>query len=662
MCGIAGILNLVEDASPEEHVLRSMLGTLRHRGPDQFGIYRDANVGLGSARLSIVDLGGGQQPISNEDARYWVVFNGEIFNHLELRAELEAKGHRFATHCDTEIIVHAFEEEGPACVARFNGQFAIALWDRRDRRLFLARDRVGVRPLFFTQTGRALVFGSEIKALLTAPGVRADLDAIAMEEVFTYWAPQAPRTCFLGIRELPPGHYLLAQRGEASVHRYWTPGFPIPRPGAPAPDLDASIEELGALLTDATRLRLRADVPVGAYLSGGLDSSLIAAIVRRLSVSHLDTFSIAFSDSRYDESPFQRQMAEFLGTDHQVIHATHDDIGRVFPEVVWHTETPLVRTAPAPMFLLSRLVRDQRYKVVLTGEGADEFLAGYDIFKEAKIRRFWAAQPESRRRPELLRRLYPDIRELSATGTSYLSAFFGSGLREVDSPAYTHAIRWRNCRRNLRFFSEGFRDRLGGVQRTDPPVELPEAWHAWDTVQRAQFLEITTFLSPYLLASQGDRVAMAHSVEGRYPFLDVRVMEFCQKLPSRYKLRALSEKDILRRLARRWLPPEILARGKRPYRAPIHRAFLGDGAPEYVGELLSEGALQSTAIFHPPAVAALVSKLRQPRQASEVDEMALVGTLSTQLWCRQFLQDRPPIAPLTDRDDVKVIDETETAN
>lgn len=655
MCGIAGILNLVEDAPPGEHVLRAMLGMLRHRGPDQFGIYRDSSVGLGNARLSIVDLGGGQQPISNEDGRYWIVFNGEIFNHVELRADLEARGHRFATHCDTETIIHAFEEEGPACLSRFNGQFAIALWDRQEKTLFLARDRVGVRPLFFTRTENSLVFGSEIKAVLAAPGVRADLDAAALAEVFTYWSAQPPRSCFQGIQELPPGHYLIARNGAWTVHPYWSPDFESP-PRDKERSLEEYVDELGERLIDATRIRLRADVPVGAYLSGGLDSSLIAAIVKQLGVGHLDTFSIAFSDPRYDESPFQRRMAEFLGTDHQVVYATHEEIGRVFPSVIWHTETPLLRTAPAPMFLLSKLVRNRGYKVVLTGEGADEFLAGYDIFKEARIRRFWARQPASTGRPQLLRRIYPDIQNLATTGKSYLSAFFGAGLTDVGAPSYSHAIRWRNARRNHRLFSPDFQQRLRDTNSRELPEPLPRDWAAWDPLEQAQYVEITTFLSPYLLSSQGDRVAMAHSVEGRYPFLDARVMEFCNRLPTRYKLRGLSEKYLLRRLAQRWLPAEIGKRGKRPYRAPIHRSFFSNPAPEYVEGVLSSDSLRASGVFNPLAVEHLATKLRQNRPAGELDEMALVGVISTQLWYEQFIRDYRPAGALTERDDVKVVD------
>ncbi|HTY87896.1 MAG TPA: asparagine synthase (glutamine-hydrolyzing) [Candidatus Acidoferrum sp.] len=665
MCAIVGILNFAETTPPSEAALRRMLAMVRHRGPDQFGIYLGDQVGLGNARLSIIDLSGGQQPIANEDETLWIVFNGEIFNYIELKSELESKGHRFSTNTDTEVILHLYEELGPESLRRLNGQFAIAIWNERDRSLFLARDRVGVRPLFYTQAGGSLIFGSEIKSILADPRVRASIDPLALDQIFTYWSTLSPRTCFRGIVDVPPGHYLLAKDGRLTVKSYWALDWtnanpPLPSPGARGSRLEETAEkylgEFHELLTDATRIRLRADVPVGAYLSGGLDSSVIAAIVRKLGVSRLDTFSIAFSDPKFDESEHQRSMARFLGTDHQVVHATHADIGRAFYDVVWHTECPVMRTAPAPMFLLSQLVRERRFKVVLTGEGADEFLAGYDIFKEAKIRRFWARNPDSKWRSLLLKRLYPDITNLSGAGSSYLAAFFGAGMTETAAPDYSHAVRWRNNRRTCRFFSKGFTAAVAAARgEGETELRYPANFASWKPLEKAQFLEASIFLSQYLLSSQGDRVAMAHSVEGRYPFLDVRVMEFCNRLPSRLKLRVLTEKYLLRQLARQYLPPEILQRRKRPYRAPIHRSFFNEAAPEYVRELLSEEAVKATGVFNPVAVGQLAARLEQGKAVGETDDMALVGILSTQLVHHHFVTAFRADRTLTERDDVKVV-------
>jgi asparagine synthase (glutamine-hydrolysing) len=658
MCGVVGICSLAGPAAPQEATVRKMLGMIRHRGPDEFGIYLDDRVSLGSARLSIVDLSSGQQPICNEDGSLWIVFNGEIFNHPELRAELEPLGHRWRTASDTEMILHAYEQWGEDCLSRFNGQFAFAIWDTRRKQLFMARDRLGVRPLFYTVQDGRLVFGSEIKAMLAVPGLRAEADPVALDQIFTFWSTLSPRTFFKGIVDLPPGHCLTARDGQVRIRPYWSLDFPD-QDARPRATRAEYLEELRELLIDAARIRLRADVPVGAYLSGGLDSSTIAAIIRTCTDSHLDTFSISFSDPQFDESAFQVRMARHLGTEHQVVHATHADIGRVFPDVVWHCETPLMRTSPAPMYLLSGLVRERNYKVVLTGEGADEFLAGYDIFKEAKLRRFWAARPDSRFRPGLFSRIYPWIAGLSQGRSNYAASFFGLGLAETDDPEYSHALRWRTTARAKRFFSDDLRDRIGaaGAEAGARPAR-PERFGRWDPLNQAQYLEISVFLSQYLLSSQGDRMSMGHSVEGRFPFLDHRVVAFCNQLPPTLKLSGLTEKHLLKELSRTWLPPEITERPKQPYRAPIHRAFFNETRLDYVDELLAPDGIREAGLFSPQAVGRLTSRLREGLPLSETDDMALAGILSTQLVHRQFLARFRTAAPVDGRDRVKVVDLT----
>jgi asparagine synthase (glutamine-hydrolysing) len=658
MCGIAGKLCLANEDHVREAELRQMLAMLRHRGPDEFGIYLDGQVGLGNARLSIIDLGGGQQPISNEDGTLWIVFNGEIFNYVELRPELEAKGHRFATNSDTEVLLHLYEEYGAQCLERLNGQFAFAIWNARDRSLFMARDRLGVRPLFYTVTGGQLFFASEIKAILVNPQVRGELDPVTLNQIFTFWCPLSPRTIFKYISELPPGHYLRASGGKVVIKPYWELDFNDLETGLTGINqkrpMDEYLEEFRSLLVDSVKIRLRADVPVGAYLSGGLDSSTIASIIRNDTSNRLDTFSIAFNDRKFDESLFQRQMARFLGTEHQVVCATHADIGRVFPEVIWHAEIPLMRTSPAPMFLLSKLVRDSGYKVVLTGEGADEFLAGYDIFKEAKIRRFWAKQPASKRCPLLLQRLYPDIGELGKVNPSFLEEFFRGGLTEVGLPSYSHSVRWRNNRRACRFFSKDLAAVLSQSGSGIDQVSYPTRFDRWGAMEQAQFLEISIFLSQYLLSSQGDRMGMAHSIEGRFPFLDCRLVEFCNRLPANLKMRGLTEKYLLKKLGKKWLPQEIWSRPKRPYRAPIHRSFFNEITPDYVRDVLSPNEIRQTGLFNPVAVSKLVSKIDQGAPLGESDDMALVGIISTQLVHRQFVTDFTKPPPLNGQDKVKV--------
>lgn len=676
MCGIAGYLNLRPSEPPSEELLRRMLAMIRHRGPDQFGIYLDDHVGLGNARLSIIDLAAGQQPITTEDGRYWIVYNGELFNHAELREDLLKRGHRFETHCDTEVFLHYYEQEGPDCLRFFNGQFGVAIWDTERMELFLARDRVGVRPLHYAVRDGVLVFGSEIKAMAVHPAISLKLDPLSLDQIFTGWSCLAPRTPFQGTQQLPAGHYALIRPGnDIELHRWWQPDFSAaPKPTrsstVTAPQRAASVsqaenhpsdtaylDELRHLLTDATRLRLLADVPVGAYLSGGLDSSIIAALTKGFIGKQLDTFSIAFTDAAFDERDHQQRMARHLGTAHQVVEAAHKDIGEIFPEVVWHCEAPILRTSPAPMYLLSRLVRKSGYKVVLTGEGADEFLGGYDIFKEAKIRAFWSRFPASTRRSKLFQRIYPDLQNLTKSGPQYLASFFGERLADTESPDYSHLIRWRNTRRTQRFFSAELTGRLRAESRPlIDEVPIPPAFKSWGTLDRAQYVEMVTFLSTYLLSSQGDRVGMANSIEGRFPFLDYRVAEFAMRLPARLRMPALRDKFLLRQLGAELLPDEIWNRPKKPYRAPIHRSFFHQHTPDYVTDLLSDSALRTSGLFNPLAVAKLVSKITHDQPVGETDDMALAGILSTQLlhhFCQAGFRSAPP---LSDNDDVKLCD------
>jgi len=636
MCGIVGVLDWGGKHPPDLGLLRRMLGIIRHRGPDEFGLYADHQAGIGCARLSIVDLSTGQQPITNEDESLWIVFNGEVYNHPELRAQLERAGHRFHTHSDTEVILHLYEDLGPECLQQFNGQFAIAIWDTRKHELFLARDRLGVRPLFYTLLPDGLLFGSEIKALLLDPRVEARFDPRALAQAFTFWAPLAPRTTFQSILELPPGHYLRVHAGSCTLTRYWSMTFPEAGSEDHISEEKAA-EQLRDLLSDATRLRLRADVPVGSYLSGGLDSTFIAALIRGHTPETLCTFSIAFEEPAFDERAYQEVATAFLGTDHRRTECTNADIGQVFPEVVWHTEAPLLRTSPAPMYLLSRLVHENHIKVVLTGEGADEFLGGYNIYKEDKVRRFWARQPESTWRPLLLQRLYPYIADLSRQGDAYRAAFFRQGLAAVDQVGYSHYIRWHNTARLQRLFCAGLREALDGY---DPVRELLASLDSvlpdWSTLAQAQAIEVATFMSPYLLSSQGDRVMAANSVEGRFPFLDHRVVEFCSHLPPHFKVRGLEEKYILKKSAQGLLPSQVWQRRKQPYRAPIHPAFFAQPL-DYVQALLAPEALRACGIFDPDAVARLGQKCRAGAKISEGDDMALVGVISTQLLHHLFV-------------------------
>jgi asparagine synthase (glutamine-hydrolysing) len=401
-----------------------------------------------------------------------------------------------------------------------------------------------------------------------------------------------------------------------------------------------------AALRDATSLRmLRADVPVGCYLSGGLDSSMIAALGLAAKGSDFATFSLRFDDAEYDETSFQRTMAARLGSDHHEVLVSRGDIGAVFPDVVRHTERPLLRTAPAPLFLLSRLVRNSGIKVVLTGEGADEMFAGYDIFREAKIRRFWAREPGSEGRPRLLERLYPYLQRSPVSQRAVSRQFFGRDLARWREPGFGHGMRWQGARALQRLFSPALHEQ---VTRSDAVATLlgtlPAAFAGWSPLAQDQFLEVHTLLSGYLLSSQGDRMLMANSVEGRFPFLDRRVAALAESLPAHYKLRALDEKHVLKRAAADLVPADIVRRPKQPYRAPDALSFATPEAREWIAEVAGPAAIQQAGVFAPAAVAGLIDKCvsrASSGQFSNADNMGLVGILSTQLLHHQFVHHRP---------------------
>jgi len=651
MCGICGIIDWGAHPHIDAAILKRMVWMVRHRGPDELGIYLDRRAGLGHARLSIIDLAGGAQPMSNGDDSLWITFNGEIYNYLEIRPDLEARGHRFKTHSDTEVILHLYEEYGPQCLEHMNGQFAFCIWDRRNGAAFMARDRLGIRPLHYARVGPRLLFGSEIKSLLAAPEVPAAIDPIALDQVFTFWAPLPPRTAFEGIRQLPPAHYLIATADDVRTERYWRAAFPPEGAATEGPEEEYA-EGLREQLVRATRLRMRADVPVAAYLSGGLDSSLTSAVIRQFTDTDLMTFSVRFEDREFDEGEHQDAMVAALGTDHRSIEVARHDIARAFPEVIWHAETPILRTAPVPLHHLSGLVRDTGIKVVVTGEGADEVLGGYNIFKEDKVRRFWARQPDSPYRPLLLARLYPYIqRSDNRGGGAYWQRFFAKGLTDTADPCYSHRIRWHNTAALKRFFSADVRARIGAYDGiAEYGRTLPADFDTWAPLSKAQYTEITTFMAGYLLCSQGDRVSASHGVEGRFPFLDHHVVEYAARIPPKCKLRALEEKRVLRKAAQGLVPDPVRRRTKQPYRAPDSVAFFqGDGSG-FVREALSERALRDAGCFEPRMVARLIEKCRGRGKvgASARDDMAFVGVLSTQLLYETMIRDFPRDEPVPD--------------
>ena len=627
MCGVAGIVRPEAAAPVREEQLLRMVRAIRHRGPDGFGLALDAGAGLVSARLAIFDIPRGWQPLERGPEGSMLVYNGEVYNHPELRAELSGR-ERFATTCDTEVVLHWLEREGVNALERFNGQFAFAWWQPHRRRLTLVRDRFGVRPLYHaTLDDGTLVFGSEVKALFASGEVAAEPDLAGIDDAFTLWGPRPPRTAFRGVSQVPPGGLVVWERGRVvEERRWWTPEYGDD--SGPDGDLDE-------LMRESVRLRLRADVPVGTYLSGGLDSSLITALAQAETDHQLRTFSITFSDPRYDERSHQEEVARAIGTSHHVVQAGAAEIAAAFPDVIRHAETPLVRTAPVPLFLLAREVREQGITVVATGEGADELFWGYELFKEVVLREIYARDPE--RAIELLEQLYAYLGPSAARrGPAWRRFLLETGAD--DEELGSHLTRAEATATVKAFYRPEVAAQLPTRASLDRlRATLPQAFGTWSPLERAAWLELTTLLDPYLLSAQGDRVAMAHGVEGRFPFLDHRVFAYAARLPAREKLHGMREKVALRKLAAAVLPPAIAERGKQPYRAPEVAPFFTPGAPEWVEEVLSPPALAESAIWDPARVDGLLRRCRAGRATGMRESMALVGILSTQLWHREFV-------------------------
>ncbi|MBN2486817.1 MAG: asparagine synthase (glutamine-hydrolyzing) [Bacteroidales bacterium] len=637
MCGIAGIINSGERDS-RLSLVKNMLSRIHYRGPDESGIYHCAKATLGNVRLSIIDLSGGQQPISDSSGRYWIVFNGEIFNYIELKADLEQKGYRFKTTSDTEVLVQLYAVYGKNCLEKLIGQFVFAIWDNQKEELFMARDRVGIRPLFYHYRNNQLTFASEIKCIFENPAIERQISKERLGQVFTYWTTITPASVFDGIDELSPGHYLVWNKSGIKTERYWQLTFSQKNKSL---NPDDYIEAFDELFADSIRIRLRADVPVAAYLSGGLDSSATVSYINKIEPKVLNTFSITFGEKDFDESSYQNEAVKYFNTNHKSINCTSKDIAEYFPKVVWHSEIPMIRTAPTPMMLLSKLVRDNNIKVVITGEGADEMLAGYNIFKESEVRRFWARNPQSAFRPLLLTKLYPYLPQMQNANPKMLKMFFGYKLEDTANPLYSHLLRWNNSGHISKYLSGQYSLSGNGY---DPKNEinriLPEGFSDWDSLSKAQWLESTVFMSGYLLSTQGDRMGMANSIEGRYPFLDHRLIEFLADVPSSLKLKGLQEKYLLKKLVAGKIPDSILKRSKQAYRAPIASVFFSDNLPDYIKYMLSDGYLAKTGMFNPESVKALINKIKQTNNATETENMAIAAIVSSQMLHYQFIENK----------------------
>lgn len=643
MCGIAGFLG----NAPNEAGLDRMLAALHHRGPDEAGTYVDDKVAMGTARLAIIDVPDGQQPMRDDETGVVACMNGEIFNYIELREELESHGDcGFRTHSDTEVLLKLYLRYGDDCLSKLNGQYAISIWDPRSQKLMIARDRFGICPLFYHHSQSRFYFASEIKSLLTHREIPRRLNLQAIDQIFTFWTAVSGHTALQEIYELMPGKKLtIRPGGSPQIEDYWSWPFPEQQEKLDL-SYDEAVEGFRERLRDAVKIRLRADGEVGSYLSGGIDSSALVALASQKNSRPLRTYSIGFADESYDETPFQQQVADRYDSIHQPVRCHADDVQGEFERVIWHTETPLFRTAPSPMRRLSREVRNDAYKVVLTGEGADEILLGYDLFREVKVRRFWSRQPDSKSRPELLKKLYAYLPQFSNSRYAALAVQSFRGTLESDSPFYSHMIRWNNNAANKVYFSPDVKQQTAEFDAlTTLEQSLPSEFAGVGDMDRAQYLELTTLLRGYLLSSQGDRMLMSNSVEGRFPYLDHTLVEFANSLPQNYKLRGLNDKRLLRDAMEDLLPPQIRRRPKFAYQAPELRAFIEvNGAPSpLVDQYLSHAAIQETGVFDPAQAERLLKKACNSdlTRLGTRDNMAFVQMLSTQIFYHKFILEDP---------------------
>jgi len=634
MCGIAGLLDL--RARPvNSSLVRGLCNVLAHRGPDDEGYYIEGPVALGQRRLAILDLAGGRQPMSNEDGTIWVTFNGEIYNFRELRARLEGLGHRFATCSDTEAIVHAYEQYGPACVKELRGMFAFALWDQPRQTLFLARDRAGKKPLFYAEVDGQWAFASELHALLQHPGLAREVDWAALDDYLTYGYVPAPKTIFRGVRKLLPAHWLTVRlrpdgSGDSDVHveRYWQLAY---EPKLRLSEEDAA-DGLLEVLREAVRLRMIADVPLGALLSGGIDSSIVVALMSQLSDRPVKTFSIGFDDQEFNELPHARRVAERCGTEHHELIVRPNAL-EVLPTLVRHYGEPYADSSAIPSYYVAKLTREH-VKVALNGDGGDECFAGYERYAGG------LAADRYGRIPAAVRRLAiePLSRLIPAGGSRRSRLRQARRFLEVaGKPAPERYLRWIGYVRTgekAALYSADFQEQLAGHRAESWLLEMWEQLTAagLGPLDRMLALDVQSYL-PYDLLVKMDIATMANSLEARSPFLDHEVMEFCARLPASYKLRGMRLKHLLKKAGAGLLPPETLARRKMGFGVPVGNWMRRELRSWTEDLLLSPRALKR-GYFEPDALRHLVDAHLEGREDRSFQLWALVWL---ELWHLEFM-------------------------
>lgn len=630
MCGIAGILNL--DGQPLEHeaVLKAMADVMRHRGPDGAGFFADGPIGLAHRRLSIIDLSTGDQPMTNEAGLLVIVYNGEIYNYREIRARLEAKGHHFRTQSDTEVILQAFAENGERCLEHFNGMFAFAIWDRQQRHLFLARDRLGVKPLYHWSDGHVFLFASEIKALLEYPGFPVRANPTALDEYLTFVYTLGEHTFFEGVKRLLPGHVLTVSNGQVSTTRYWDVTFEKRAVSEPQ-----AIEELEALLEDAVRLELVSDVPLGSFLSGGLDTSSIVAMAMRHATPGFKTFSVGFEEgAQFDELPYARVVARRFGTDHYQIVPSAQEFLDFFPKAVWHLDEPAVGPPAIPGHFVCRLARDKGVKVLLSGEGGDELLGGYPRAVALYQQQLLAGSARNgSSRWEALRTLASFYARRTMGWREGLALF--TTLGHPAPQRYAHLQRTLRPQVRRQLYSPDFRQQVkeAGTLATFAAV-FDGCDDASSDLDRALYVDVKTYLAALLHVA--DRMSMAASVESRVPLLDHRLVQWAASLPPALKAQGFATKALLRKTAARFLPSEIVHRPKVGFQTPFEVWVRRPDWRDFVHDTLLSGRALGRGYFQPDFVRFLVDDLYQGRGR----HIPLVWQLLNVEWWHRIFVDR----------------------
>jgi asparagine synthase (glutamine-hydrolysing) len=644
MCGIAGAIDLNGTREFSRARLFAMTGAIAHRGPDDEQVHVEPGVALGARRLSIVDLAGGRQPIANERGDVWVAFNGELFEYPELRQELLSRGHTLATRCDTEAWVHLYEDLREGMFEKARGQFAVSLWDRNERTLILGRDRVGICPLYYAESDGWLIWGSEVKAILASGLVAARPDPKGIDHLFTFFCAGTSRSFFEGVKSLPPGYYLKVKDGRVEMKRYWDLDFPDRGDEIRMEDPTPLIDEFEGLLRQGVERRLRGDVPVVSYISGGLDSTVVLGLSSRQRGHAVPSFTIGLDNAGPDERAHSTESAEALGSPLTMVQMGRQEIVDAYPELIEAAEGPVMDTSCACLMRLARAVHDQGYKVALTGEGADEALAGYVWFK-TQMAREWVKSKVGDFLPMAGRRL---MLALVGGGSKHRAPRLGiGGIRSAQQDMYELISQAKPG-----LYSDAMWTSLGDHNPYDDLGEINPRIGRWHPLNQSLYVGYKVMLAGLLMIAKGDRISMHSSVETRYPFLDDDVIKFCSQIDPTYKLHGKVEKWILRKVAAKTLPERIANRPKTMFRASMSKTFLGPHRPPWVDQLLSPESLRATGLFNPELVARERWKQTHiPRITARrfVFDVALTCVVSTQLWhhiyCGGGLCDLPTWTP-----------------